>query len=100
MCPYALAGSEPEQVAAVMLHEIVHALGFTNALFPLFIDPITTHQIPITSIVKSATVGGRRVSRIITPTVVREARAQFNCSTLDGAQLEDEGGDGSAGSHW
>lgn len=41
-----------------------------------------------------------QVTRVITPTVAREARAQFNCSSLDGAQLEDQGGSGSVNSHW
>ncbi len=29
-----------------------------------------------------------------------EGKAHFNCSTLEGVQLEDQGGDGTAGSHW
>lgn len=29
-----------------------------------------------------------------------EARKHFNCPYLDGAELEDEGGSGTAGSHW
>lgn len=43
---------------------------------------------------------GRRVQKIITPTVVREARKHFGCSSLNGAELENEGGPGIAGSHW
>ena len=34
---------------------------------------------------------------MISPTVVREARAQFGCPTLQGAPLEDGGGLGSEG---
>ena len=29
-----------------------------------------------------------------------EGKAHFNCSTLEGVQLEDQGGDGTTGSHW
>ncbi len=29
-----------------------------------------------------------------------EGRGHFNCSTLEGVQLEDQGGSGTAGSHW
>jgi hypothetical protein len=37
---------------------------------------------------------------IITPTVVKETRAQFGCDTVPGAALENEGGQGSANAHW
>jgi hypothetical protein len=37
---------------------------------------------------------------IISPTVVKETRAQFGCATLQGAALENEGGQGSANAHW
>jgi hypothetical protein len=39
-------------------------------------------------------------SKVVTPTVVQEVRAQFGCRNLDGAELEDEGGDGTSKSHW
>ena len=35
-----------------------------------------------------------------TPSVRREARAHFSCPTLEGAELEDQGGDGTALTHW
>jgi hypothetical protein len=34
------------------------------------------------------------------PQVLREARAALGCPTLTGVPLEDEGGIGTAGSHW
>eukprot|EP00983_Pelagomonas_calceolata_P044502 1139324-Pelagomonas_calceolata.AAC.8 len=37
---------------------------------------------------------------IISETVRREARAQFDCQELEGAAFEDEGGVGSADAHW
>lgn len=42
----------------------------------------------------------RTTSMVITPTVVKEVRAQFGCNTLPGAALENEGGQGSANAHW
>ena len=42
----------------------------------------------------------RTTSMVITPTVVKEVRAQFGCDTLPGAALENEGGQGSANAHW
>lgn len=37
---------------------------------------------------------------MVTPKVVEEARRHFNCSKLEGAELEDQGGDGTALTHW
>lgn len=37
---------------------------------------------------------------MISETVRREARNQFNCSSLEGADFEDEGGAGTANAHW
>ena len=42
----------------------------------------------------------REVQLIITPTVVREARSYFNCSELEGAELEDQGEEGTVLTHW
>lgn len=40
------------------------------------------------------------VRRVVSPAVRREVRAHFACPDLEGADLEDDGGRGSAGSHW
>lgn len=37
---------------------------------------------------------------VISPTVAREAQAQFGCESVPGAALENEGGRGSALAHW
>ena len=37
---------------------------------------------------------------MVTPNVVREVREHFACPTLAGAELEDQGGDGTALTHW
>lgn len=43
-------------------------------------------------------IRGGRVSKemhmMVTPRVVEEVRLHFNCSTLEGAELEDQGGEG------
>jgi len=40
------------------------------------------------------------VKIIKTPKVVETAKKYFGCSTLQGVELEDNGGEGTAGSHW
>ncbi|XP_023329956.1 leishmanolysin-like peptidase isoform X1 [Eurytemora carolleeae] len=42
----------------------------------------------------------RTVNVVVTPAVKREVQAHFNCETLEGAELEDQGGDGTAFTHW
>ena len=37
---------------------------------------------------------------MVTPTVREEAQRHFNCSTLEGAELENQGGKGTALAHW
>ena len=41
-----------------------------------------------------------QVELVVTDGVRREAQQLFGCPDLEGAQMEDEGGPGSAGSHW
>lgn len=40
------------------------------------------------------------VHMLVTPKVKEEARKHFGCSTLEGAELENQGGDGTALTHW
>ena len=41
---------------------------------------------------------GRQIEN--TPNVVETVRQHFNCSRMQGAELEDDGGRGSRSSHW
>ena len=40
------------------------------------------------------------IAMITTPHVINFTRAHYNCATLEGAELEDYGGSGTAGAHW
>lgn len=42
----------------------------------------------------------KEVQMMVTPRVVDEVRKHFNCSYLEGAELEDQGEDGTALTHW
>jgi hypothetical protein len=84
---------------SVITHEITHLLGFSNFLFQYFHKPngeaYTTEE--ITAVI---TQRGKDATILKLPTVVSKARAAFGCSTLEGLELEDQGGLGTAGSHW
>lgn len=52
---------------------------------------------------KWAVKGGninKHIDVMVTPRVVEEVRRHFNCSELEGAELEDQGGEGTALTHW
>ncbi|KAK3597036.1 hypothetical protein CHS0354_022044 [Potamilus streckersoni] len=130
LCPNAISTNphEYEILLSVLKHEILHSLGFTAALYAFYRDsngqPLTARDkfsnmppyIPSIGIhqwsnkvvkkftrndwkLKSGTVA-KTVEMIITPNVVKEVRRHFNCSTLEGAELEDQGLNGTAITHW
>ena len=77
----------------VILHELTHALGFINGMFQYFPNGL------------DATLGKSIIreyerTMIITPKVVETAKKYFNCSNIIGVELEDQGMEGSTGSHW
>lgn len=99
ICPPALSMLDESSLTAVLAHEMIHALGFTESMFNLTRRPDGSPR-PQSEVVASAVIDGRTVSRLITPRVRDAARAHFGCDSLAGAQLENEGSEGSAGSHW
>jgi hypothetical protein len=42
----------------------------------------------------------REVQMMVTPRVVEEVRSHFGCRDLEGAELEDQGEEGTALTHW
>lgn len=40
------------------------------------------------------------IDMMVTPRVVEEVQRHFNCTELEGAELEDQGGEGTALTHW
>jgi leishmanolysin len=87
-----------EYYTIIALHELTHVFVFLD--FQGFINPNTIQQLKQSDIIGSVTVNGKTRSIIKTPKVIQAARKHFNCSTLEGVQLEDQGGDGTAGAHW
>ncbi len=80
-------------------HEATHALGFSAPFFSsrgyLGLDDAFHAGGTLTISERS-----HMVSKINSPRVLAEARAHFNCPTLNGLEIEDQGGSGTAGSHW
>ena len=68
----------------ILLHEITHVLVFSPDIFE--------------NLHLNRTING--MSYIISKNVVTQAQKHFDCNSLIGVPLEDQGGTGSAGSHW
>ncbi|CAD8142973.1 unnamed protein product [Paramecium octaurelia] len=87
------AGFESQLATAV--HEIIHGLGFVEDLFNQFYDSVTGEVYPDGGMIQDGDV-----VKIITPRVLAFARKHFACDDIEGVPMEQEGGDGTAGSHW
>ena len=74
----------------IILHEFTHALGF---LYDYFKD---TYK----NIFTKKDADGIVRTYINSPKVLEVAKKYFNCPTIEGVELEESGGEGTAGSHW
>ncbi|XP_076260842.1 leishmanolysin-like peptidase, invadolysin isoform X1 [Rhynchophorus ferrugineus] len=129
LCPESINTNrqELEILLATVKHEILHALGFSVSLYAFYRDrdgnPLTerspgTGKPPLNEVLQTYQWSNkviqtfirpwlvkdgymkREVQFMVTPTVVKEARKYFNCSLLEGAELEDQGEEGTALTHW
>ena len=72
----------------IFFHEMTHILIFDPNLLRSF------------NAVRQEEINDEIKSYIISPKALEKARFHFGCKTLQGIPLEDQGGDGSVGSHW
>lgn len=72
----------------LLLHELTHVLVFDPELFNVL--GMSTVKI----------FDGSFVTFVNSPRVLTKARQHFNCTTLNGMPLENQGSEGSAGAHW
>lgn len=130
LCPDSISTKpqELQTLLSTVKHEILHALGFSVSLYAFFRDENGNPRTPrkpdtgkpyldeklqihkwsndtIRKIVREhwAVKGGhirRVIDMMVTPKVTEEARKHFNCPELEGAELEDQGGEGTALTHW
>ena len=68
------------------MHEIGHILGFTLDVYEPFLI--------------QRTINGRTRQLIASPKVIAAARRHFNCPTLEGVEIEDDGKELSKYKHW
>jgi hypothetical protein len=75
----------------ISLHELTHVLGFSSAFFSKYPNAKFANK----------TIGdGNFLYYLDVAPLTQRLRAHFNCSTIVGAYLENEGGTGTAASHF
>ena len=81
------------------IHEITHVLAFSSALYKYYVDHNGNPR-GKRRIVTTANIRGYRTYILKSPAVLYVTRHHFKCRRCRGAQLENQGGSGSLGSHW
>lgn len=81
-------------------HEFTHILGFSDDLFPDFVVPGTNKKRGLNAVMGTTNIGGNTFATIVLPEVVNYAKSYFGCPSITGIPLENNGGSGSASSHW
>ena len=74
----------------VLVHEFTHILGFSKNFFETYYN----------NIFSKVDNDGLTRTYLKSPKLLEVARKYFNCPTLEGVELENQGGDGTADSHW
>ncbi|XP_059490130.1 leishmanolysin-like peptidase [Neocloeon triangulifer] len=129
LCPDSISTKpqELEILLSTVKHEILHALGFSSSLYAFYRDsdgnPLTpridngklvlneklqtrqwSEKVIRTLTRKDWKVRGGNITRmvqmVVLPKVVEEVRRHFGCDSLEGAELEDQGEEGTAMTHW
>ena len=71
-----------------VVHELLHVLAFSEGLYPAFKDASRAFT----------REAGRAM--VTSPAVLAVARQHFDCASIQGVPLEDNGGEGTANTHW
>ncbi|CAL8120069.1 unnamed protein product [Orchesella dallaii] len=129
LCPKSISTKpqELDTLISTVKHEILHALGFSVSLYAFYRDdsgnPLTPRdnkgKPPLNAEMQARQWSDRvikmverkdwkvregnitrKMQMIVTPRVVQEVRRHFNCPDLEGAELEDQGEEGTALTHW
>jgi leishmanolysin len=80
-----------------MMHEMIHALGFSTYTFKYWLDANGKTR---TGHVKSVSIGGSTRSVVDVPELTERLRNFYGCSSAPGAIMENGGGSGTSLSHF
>jgi len=80
----------------LVIHELMHTLGVSKNSFELFIDANGKQR---QGHIKTVNVGGYSQTVIDVPELTARLRNFYGCTSVPGLLIENDGGDGTAGSH-
>lgn len=84
----------------ILIHECMHILGFSSNHFSNYVKTDgSSYESSQYSVSITYPDRGKTVSALAFPLSLEKASKAFNCD-IEGIELEDEGGSGTAGSHW
>jgi leishmanolysin len=88
---------EHEKNVYLLIHEMMHTLAFSASHYPYFLDANGNTR---KGHVKSAKLNGKTSTVIDVPPLTERLRKHFGCSSMPGLYMENDGGSGTAGSHF
>ena len=74
-------------------HEIFHILAISPVLYEFFLQDKN-------KILTTSEKNGKTITKLTTPKLLKHAKTHFNCKSITGVNLENEGPKASAGSHF
>jgi len=88
---------EHEKNMYLLIHEMMHSLGISDNHYEFFLD---LNGNPRKGHVKSAKLNGKSSTVIDIPELTQKLRNFYGCSSVPGIFMENDGGSGTAGSHF
>ncbi|KAL4438378.1 hypothetical protein ABPG74_009417 [Tetrahymena malaccensis] len=89
---------------SVAMHEIMHVLGFTGRTIQYWINPDTGRPYGYLEVDKIMKTESRwdveDVIKVSSKNILKVSRNHYGCPSIDGMYLENQGEEGSSGSHW
>lgn len=80
------------------IHEFLHAFGFSKSMYHHFLDENGKPR--GSEVLKKVVKRGKETHILDLPRLTKLARDYFGCDTIEGVEMENQGGSGSLGSHF
>mmetsp|Transcript_5802 Transcript_5802/g.22002 ORF Transcript_5802/g.22002 Transcript_5802/m.22002 type:complete len:565 (-) Transcript_5802:38-1732(-) len=118
-CKNNIGTTDVNKAVITTMHEVGHALAYSSSLYPYFrrddgtaytkrrltnsgpyiYDHGTPPSTPSDNTLETFTERGNSVQKLVLSKAVEKAREHFGCDTLNGVELENQGGSGTQTSH-
>ena len=106
-CPSKIDLNDNVTSIATGVHEAYHGLFFNEALYKYYIDNTSIDsttgkhtRLGESNVIKVVPSRGKTVKVVATPETVHHTKLLTGCDSILGAEIENEGGDGTGNTHW